>query len=181
MFDRMQYIIDPPVYPSARVGSMTIRGIEGDILGYIKWGIMSSGFRFEDTLGSILGEAKMKWMRGLLLTDSMGVLQGKIGINMNVRVAREYFIPPIVLTSPSGQTMLTSSKFNYIQSFVPSYTNKMNGMIDSGALIFSANKSTVAGFKRPVSSIGLQIDIVSKDFNQFFILSLVAAMLLTNS
>jgi hypothetical protein len=185
LFDKMQYIIEPPL--GARFsgnGVSNIKTNEGELLGFLRfgkpYGTGFSSFGIEDFNGRTLWRSKFDMYKGSLLFDSNGVQQGKIrGADPGGSgFWGMWTVNQCVFVSPSDQDLLATTLFNINSIARPSTYDVTKAMIRSEVKIISiTDKKVVATIKSPVSLKGIQVDLFSKEYNPLIILSLIAAIL----
>jgi hypothetical protein len=187
MFDRMQYLVDPPRTIKFRQSwALQIRDSDGNLLGsFIRkeplYHLSTKEARgwFEDQTGARLGELRVEkghvvWLTRLEVYDPMDELRGKISCPPSVDALAAKFRDPFVLYDTKGQQIAASDTLSYPRGF----NDRFESFRNKGLNIKSLNGSSIATIRGSPFTNSCLIDLYKPDIDRLLALSLIMSIFL---
>lgn len=175
MFDRMQYIFEPPVevmrFP--QTWKCKVSDNDGKTLGYFNTG---KPRWFDDAVGIKLGEMR----RGISeyeIYDSTNVLLGTIRPELEIRGFTKNKVGPSLLKDQARNQIAISDAFLYNRGGLSWTLNRFLSLRQSGLKIRTNDGSILAIIHAARTSQGCQIDIYPCNISQLLVLCLVASLI----
>lgn len=187
MFDRMQYLVDPPrTIKFRQLWALQIRDSDGNVLGsFIRkepvYNLSTKEARgwFEDQNATRLGELRVEkghvvWLTGLEVYDPLGELHGKIRCPPTISRLLTVFRDPLILYDKKGQQIAASNPLSYPKGF----NDRFESFRKNGENFKSLNGSLIATIRGSPSTNGCLINFYTPDIDQLLALSLIMAVFL---
>jgi len=187
MFDRMQYLVDPPITIKFRISwALQIRDSDGNLLGSfirkepVVFNLSTKEARgwFEDQNATRLGELRVKrrhaaWLTELEVYDTLGELRGKIRCPPGIDGVLNRNQPPFELYDARGQQIAASDPLSYPKGLKHSRFETIRKI---GLNIKSLNGSSIATIRGSPSTNGCLIDLYTPDIDRLLALSFLMAV-----